>query len=211
MRTFGGIGVLGRVPSGSREGRIPSACITFFGSCTYLKWKPPLLVSGILLLLLLKPPLAYICRAPRPRPSAGGDHRESGPCVSIAPPRAHPLGGLAPLGSPDADGGRRRGCLHPRHSACARRSSPGGAGRVGGLPSTPVYLTERGASCGLGVSGDPGAPTPPLSPLCDTETFRVGSDYTFERRACMCPTAPPHAPCQSCALPDTVCDSLIAS
>ena len=33
VRTFGGIGVLGRVPSGSREGRVPSACITFFRSC----------------------------------------------------------------------------------------------------------------------------------------------------------------------------------
>ena len=41
VRTFGVIDVLGRVPSGSREGRVPSACITFFGSCTYLKWKPP--------------------------------------------------------------------------------------------------------------------------------------------------------------------------
>ena len=41
VRTFGGIGVLGRVPSGSREGRIPSGCITFFGSCHYPKWKEP--------------------------------------------------------------------------------------------------------------------------------------------------------------------------
>ena len=29
VRTFSGIGVLGRVPSGSREGRVSSACITF--------------------------------------------------------------------------------------------------------------------------------------------------------------------------------------
>ena len=41
VRTFGVIDVLGQVPSGSREGRVPSACITFFGSCHYLKWKSP--------------------------------------------------------------------------------------------------------------------------------------------------------------------------
>ena len=33
VRTLGVIDVLGRVPSGSREGRVPSACITFFRSC----------------------------------------------------------------------------------------------------------------------------------------------------------------------------------
>ena len=33
VRTFGVTDVLGRVPSGSREGRVPSACITFFGLC----------------------------------------------------------------------------------------------------------------------------------------------------------------------------------
>ena len=37
VRTFGGGDVLGRVPSGSREGRVPSVCITFFGFglCNY--------------------------------------------------------------------------------------------------------------------------------------------------------------------------------
>ena len=43
VRTFGGMGVLGRVPSGSREGRVPSACITFFGSWSYPNWKEPAL------------------------------------------------------------------------------------------------------------------------------------------------------------------------
>ena len=100
-------------------------------------------------------------------------------------PSAHPLGGYGPLGSADADGGRRRGCLHPCHSACARRSSPGGAGRVGGLPSTPVYLTQRGASCGPGVSGDPGAPSPPTSTRAlGSRSGRLVSCTSRPRRVC---------------------------
>ena len=84
------------------------------------------------------------------------------PLCEYSTPSAHPLGGLGPLGSPDADGGRRRGCLHPCHSARARRSSPGGAGRVGGLPSTPASPYIKGSLVWSRCVRRPGRALPPI-------------------------------------------------
>ena len=75
------------------------------------------------------------------RQRAGGDHRASGPCVRITPPPRFLSLGCAQLDSADADGGSGRGCLHPCHSALKEAVGPGGAGRVGGLPSTPALPT----------------------------------------------------------------------
>ena len=110
---------------------------------------------------------------PAPKIPATGRGRppRKRPLCEYNTPSAVPWLGTTQLDLEGADGGMWRGCRHPCHSACARRSSPGGAGHVGGLPSTPASPYIKGSLAWFeGVSGTRARP-PPIPRVVLEEPF----------------------------------------